>query len=94
MNAMAVVSGVLALGAVAGGTLVVEDRYATKSDVETVAMNSSQLFLELRIDQAKEKLNEIHRKVAAGIATPYDLESKQHLERELDRLYQMKNNVR
>jgi len=90
INTAAVIGAVLTLSTVAGTVIVVEDRYAKQRDVETVASNTQQLFVDFRIEQTRNELNRLIRKAQAGKATVYDEQEIKHLERELDRLYEMK----
>jgi len=91
MNPIALSMSALALVAsIGGGVVAVEDRYATQDDIIVLAANTQQLMVDFRIENARAQLNRLVVKEAAGRATSYDKQAIKQLERELDRLYIVK----
>jgi len=84
---------VMATGLLAG-VFVVEDRYEKsrihEADMLAMAQQTTNMFADYQINQYRAELNALYEKDKAGKATPYDLRQIQHLQKELDRLYQLK----
>jgi len=88
------IAGVVTALGLFTGVFVFEDRYEKaanhESDMLSMAQQTTNMFMDYQINQYRAELNALYEKDKAGRATPYDLRQIEHLQKELDRLYQQK----
>lgn len=79
---------------ISGAVYGLEDRYSNKefttAAFTVVQNNTAQMLTDVRIEYVQDQLNQLRLLEAAGEASKYDIKRIGHLEKELDRLYQMK----